>query len=130
MKRKRKADKFAFRPIHQPYMENESDTLGMQYQRYLADLDRKLEMNGHIYYKIIEAFAFQVGNIKMLVVLDNEMMLRMGDTLIDENEKTYEVKGFEMIRFVDATFPDWYLKVSHVALDGDVENIGNYVARL
>ena len=51
-------------------------------------------------------------------------------TLIDENGKIYNIKGFEMIRISTENFPDWYSKLCFVSLDGDPYSIGDYLARL
>lgn len=63
-----------------------------------------------------------------VAVLDNDMQLRMNDILIDENGNTFTVKGFEMFRFVTNEFPDWYLKISFVMLEGDFNNMGDYLS--
>lgn len=103
-----------------------TDSLERLYRRYKDDPNATFEKGELKYYRILQSFEFMSD---ILVCLDVQMNLHMGDMLIDENGMTYKIKGFEMIRFVDASFPDWYLKVQFVLLSGETSKIGEYLAK-
>ncbi|MBQ6717671.1 MAG: hypothetical protein IJN22_02115 [Clostridia bacterium] len=130
MKTSQKKNKLIFKKLKSPYMFEETESLSAIFQRYLEDTNSVFEVSGLTYYKIIECFEFKIKDKTTLVTLDSKMDLKLEDKLIDENGITYNIKAFEMFRLSTAIFPDWYLKICFVALDGDPYNIGDYLARL
>ena len=114
--------------IKSPYEQNEKKSIQELYEEYITDPEGIIEVDGLIYYRIIQLVQIQAGKIITVVALDTKMNLRMGDTLIDEKGNLFTVKGFEMIRLNSDTFPEWYLKINFVSITGDIENIGDYLA--
>lgn len=114
--------------IKSPYEQNEKKSIQELYEEYITDPEGIIEVDGLIYYRIIQLVQIQAGKIISVVALDTKMNLRMGDTLIDEKGNLFTIKGFEMIRLNSDSFPEWYLKISFVSITGDIENIGDYLA--
>ena len=100
------------------------------YQRYLQDKDTTKEINGLIYYKIIDLYELRRKKSSIMALLDTRMHLQIGDILVDENKSKYTVIAFEMPHIPIDVFPDWYLKISFVVLDGNPYQIGNYLAKI
>lgn len=130
MKKSRRKHNLSLNSIKTPYrIEGDSNSVSDYYQRYNKDENAVLEINGRTYYKIIELYEFKVKSVSILSLVDIRMNLKIDDKLIDENGEKYNVKSFEMFRLSTAEFPDWYLKIVFVALDGDPYKIGDYLAK-
>lgn len=116
-----------FELLAAPYREEDTDSLGMQWQRYSMDSHRIKQINGRDYYKIIQSLIWKQKPTKLLVILGNEKMLRVGDVLTDEFGREFEITGFELFRFVDDTIPDLYSKIIVAVLKGESFDIGEYL---
>ena len=131
MMKKTKKKSFSIRPIKKPYFIDElNNDISSIYQRYLDDKESIINKNGLTYFKIIELFEFNSKDANILVLLDSRINLNNGDVLIDENSIEYSFIRFEMIRIFDVNFPDLYKKLHFVALNGDINSIGNYLAKI
>ena len=131
MMKKTKKNSFSIRPIKKPYFIDElNNDISSIYQRYLDDKESIISKNGLTYFKIIELFEFNSKDANILVLLDSRINLNNGDVLIDENSIEYSFIRFEMIRIFDVNFPDLYKKLHFVALNGDINSIGNYLSKV
>ena len=129
--KKTKKNSFSIRPIKKPYFIDElNNDISSIYQRYLDDKESIISKNGLTYFKIIELFEFNSKDANILVLLDSRINLNNGDVLIDENSIEYSFIRFEMIRIFDVNFPDLYKKLHFVALNGDINSIGNYLSKV
>ena len=117
--------------LKNPYTTN-NETIAQIYQHYVNDPDSIMHKNGAAYYKVIQLFQLSlVGNKTIsIAVLDNKMQLRLNDELVDENENCFQIVGFEMFRLSTDEFPDWYLKISFVSIEGDINALGSYLAKM
>ena len=118
----------AFKVIKSPYEKNQKKEINELYDAYRNDMRNVVEIDGVKYYKIIHLAKLEIGKTLYIVTLDSQMDLRLKDVLIDENGRTYDVKGFEMVRIDPKVFPYWYMKVNFVSISGDMENIGDYLS--
>ena len=118
----------AFKVIKSPYEKNQKKEINELYDAYRNDMRNVVEIDGVKYYKIIHLAKLEIGKTLYVVTLDSQMDLRLKDVLIDENGRTYDVNGFEMVRIVPKVFPYWYMKVNFVSISGYMENIGDYLA--
>lgn len=131
MKKSKRKPELVFRVIRSPYkIESSEHSINDLYQKYLQDKEATIEINGLTYYRIIDLYEFRIRNASTIAVLDNKMNLKIGDVLTDENGQIYNIISFEMFRISSAVFPEWYLKISFVVLDGDPYKIGNYLAKV
>ena len=129
MKKKRKDKKPGFRIIYDPYRVKENDSFDDMLPRYLDDADRVYKLNDLTFYKAFQIFDIFVGKRKTIVVLSTEIgNLRLGDVLLDNNSNEYRITEFEMFRMW-SSIPDWYMKISFLALSGPEDNIGEYFAK-
>lgn len=110
--------------------DNQNSDFNELYQKYLQDKEATREINGLPYYKIIDLYEFRRKNSSTMVLLDSKIKIQIGDVLADENGKTYKVLAFEMPYIPIDIFPDWYLKICFVVLDGNPYQIGNYLAKI
>lgn len=115
-------------PVRMPYQKDISDNFDIQYERYLEDFDRKIAINGRVYYKIIQICIFY--GKKLLVTLDIEIDLCIGDMLTDEKGNIYTAESFEMLNFGPRKFTDWHTKTCCVVLNGELKIIGNYITKI
>ena len=118
----------AFKVIKSPYEKNQKKEINEIFDAYRNDMRNIVEIDGGKYYKIIHLAELNIGKTLYIVTLDSQMDLRLKDVLIDENGRTYDVKGFEMVRIDPKVFPYWYMKVNFVSISGDMEKIGDYLA--
>ncbi|MBQ9913517.1 MAG: hypothetical protein IJO73_04745 [Clostridia bacterium] len=131
MKKTKRKTEFTFRNIRSPYrIEGSDDSINDYYQRYLQDEEAIIEIDGLTYYKIIELCEFRIREARALVLLDYSMNLKTGDLLVDEKGNEFNVMSFEMIKFCSDTFPEWYLKINQVVIDGDPYSMGEYLAKV
>ena len=121
--------KHHIKPLRMPYESESTDTIEIQYHRYLEDKDRILEICAERYFKIIQLWILDVKTTYLIAALDNEMKLKIGDLLYDENGEEFMVISFEMLHLSTSSIPDWYWKISFVVLDGNAENVGEYMCK-
>lgn len=125
-----KKDSTLFKLLKCPYRKTYNENMSSIYERYKKDTYNIIQLGEQTFYKIIECYEFHTKSSNLLVALDNQMQLRIGDTLIDENDNIYDIKAFEMFRLSGNNFPEWYLKISFVAIKGDIKKIGDHLAKV
>lgn len=125
MKQKKQAQAISLCPLISPYG---TGALSDRYAAYCADPNRLLEQNGDLYYRVLEATAF--GDHQLLLLFSNELSLKIGDTLVDENSSLYPVIGIEMFRRdPNAEFDASLHTISVLTERPDVKSIGQYFCR-
>lgn len=127
--KKPKPKQFKFEIVYDPYNLKEDDTFDSMLKRYIDDENVQFVRNELVYYRAFQIIRTTFRGNRLIVALSNQIELKLGDIIIDDHDNTYEVKGFEMIRLVSGTFPDWYRIISFVLLRGNAENIGEYFAK-
>ena len=126
---KKKSQKTTFGNFYSPYDNDMEDTMTDWYEAYQSDLDKFLVISGRSYFKIIHRCEFYIYNTPTLLVsFESTEELRIGDILIDEHGREFVIKAFEMIRFAE-NVPEWYLKVSNIAIQGKDYSIGKYLSK-
>lgn len=131
MKKQKRKPNVTFRLIKSPYSIKGADySLNELYQRYIKDDEAKIEIDGLTYYKIIELYEFGIRDASAIVTIDSAIKFKIDDKLIDENGKTYIVKGIETNRLSTLGFTEWYLKIISAVLDGNPYEMGDYLAKL
>ena len=127
--KKPKSKQPKFEIIYNPYHLAEDDSFDSELQRYIDDENAKFVRNDLVFYRAFQIIRTTNRGLRLIAALNNHMELKMGDIVIDDHDNHYEVKGFEMIRMVSGTFPEWYRIISFVVLQGTAENIGEYFAK-
>ena len=124
---KRKQNKKpTFSIFYDPYAEDEKTDDSGRLTRYLKDDHAVVEIDGKTYYRAIQIFFL---SNQLIAFLDNRMDLKMGDSVSDDNENIYTVKGFAMIRF-KCEIPEWFRYAGFVMLSGTHENIGHFFTKI
>lgn len=118
-----------FEIIYDPYRVNKDDTFDDLLQRYIEDGKKSIIKNEAVFFHSFQIIKTTVKGHHLIVALDNQMKLAIGNKVIDDHNNVYEVIGFEMVRFVTGTFPDWYTIISFVVLQGNAEKIGTYFSK-
>ena len=125
MKQKKQAQALSLCPLFSPYG---TGALSDLYAAYCADPDRILEQNGDLYYRVLEVTA--LGDHQLLLLFSNELSLKIGDTLVDENGSLYPVIGMEMFRRDPNADFDASLHIISVLTERpDVKSIGQSFCR-
>lgn len=131
MKKSKRKTEFTFRNIRSPYrIEGSDDSINDYYQRYLQDEEALIEIDGLTYYKVIDLCEFSLKEATALVILDCKMNLTVGDVLTDEKGNKFNLISFELLKFCNGVFPEWYLKINQVVIDGDPYSMGEYLAKV
>ena len=131
MKNPKLEQNITFRPIKSLYsIEGTNNSVNELYQRYIKDDEAIIEIDGLTYYKIIELYEFEASGTSAIVTIDSKFRFKIDDKLIDENGKTYIVKGIEMDRLSTLGLPEWYSKIITAVLDGNPYEMGDYLANL
>ncbi len=126
---KKKKQKATLGNFYSPYDSGKEDTMTDWYEAYQYDPDKFLEINGKNYSKIIHRCELYFYDIPTLLVsFKSTDALQIGDVLIDEQDREFTIKSFEMIRFA-GNVPAWYLKVSNIAIQGKDYSIGHYLTK-
>ena len=126
--KKSKPKKPKFEIIYEPYRFADNDTFDDMLKRYIND-DNMSFQKELVYYRAFQIIRTTFKGHRLIVALRNQIALKIGDTVIDDHENEYVVKGFEMMRLVSGTFPEWYKIISFVVLQGTTENVGEYFAK-
>ena len=129
MKKSRRKDNYSLKVIKCPYKQNDSDGMKEYYERYMIDENRTFGKDGRTYYRIIECREWRINRVPILVMVAAKSHFNLADRLIDENDVVYEVCATPMFRIVCKDFPNWYEKLLFVALKGNPQTIGDYLAR-
>ena len=78
-----------FKLLKCPYRKVDNENMSVIYECYKQDSNNIIKLGEHTFYKIIECYEIHTKSSNLLVVLDNQMQLRIGNTVIDENDKPY-----------------------------------------
>ena len=125
MKQKKQAQAISLCPLFSPYGIGALSDL---YAAYCADPNRILEQKDDLYYRVLEVTA--LGNHQLLLLFCNELSLKIGDTLMDENGSLYPVIGMEMFRRDPNADFDASLHITSVLTErSDVKSVGQYFCR-
>ena len=128
--RKKRKDTVEIRKIRYYYEQAESDTIADFYARYLSDPDRKIEIDGTVFYRIITLDLFcRAEKREYLAVTERLDHLKVGDILTDENGNRFTVTSFPFICRVHGD-DTWYWNTTHFMIRGEAEEIGEYLAVL
>ena len=118
-----------FGEFHSPYMENDRSTVDDWYRAYKQDTLGKIEIDGHVYFKIISHCRFYgYGDYSYHIIWEPHTEIRRNDVLIDENGNEFAVRSFEMIHF-GCEIPKWYLKALPIIITGENSEIGSYLTK-
>lgn len=117
-----------FEIIHNPYAIDGSDNFDDIFIRWQIDVNSVKVINGTNYFRALQIVRFPYYKNGIIIALSSTMNLRIGDIIVDENENDYEIKCFEMFRFV-SDIPDWYMKISFAVVTYNSEKIGEYFAK-
>lgn len=121
--------KLDFKMIYSPYSQNNDEDISVLYDEYRKDKNAVVSIEDKTYYRAIQIFSITIRKEKLIALLDINIKLSVGDTVIDDNDNEYVVKGFAMLSF-RCDIPDWYTKASFIELSGRYENIGHYFAKM
>ena len=126
---KRKKQKTTLGNFYSPYDSRTKYTMNDWYEVYQSDPEKFLVINGRIYSKIIHRSEIYIYDAPTLLVsFESTDELRIGDVLIDEQDREFTIRSFEMIRFA-GNVPAWCLKVSNIAVQGKDYFIGHYLTK-
>ena len=121
--------KSLFGKFHSPYMENDQNTIDDCYQSYKQDPLRKIEIDGHVYSKIVsQCRFFGYEDYSYHIIWEPHSTIGLNDILIDENGNEFKVRSLEMIHF-GCEIPEWYLKAFPIVITGESSEIGSYLAK-
>ena len=114
------------RVLSAPYAIDEEDSPQVQYERYMEDPDRHMEIDGVEYYKIINAYAMRLRGQKIIVaVVENSMDGRIGDILSDEDDREFPVTAIETLQPAEIT--ECCRRTTYLALEVTSIKIGKYL---
>ncbi len=120
--------KLDFKMIYSPYSRNTDEDISVLFDEYSKDKNAVVSIEDKTYYRAIQIFSITIRKEELIALLDINIKLSVGDTVIDDNNNEYVVKGFTMLSF-RCDIPDWYTKASFIELSGRYENIGHYFAK-
>jgi len=114
--------------FYSPYINNGKVSMDDCYQSYKQEPQRRIELDGHVYSKIISCSRFYgYEDYSFHIVWEPPAQIRRNDTLIDEYGNIFTVRSFEMIHFF-GNVPEWYLNTIPMVITGNTSEIGNYLA--
>ena len=126
----RKSDsKLSFQFLYNPYSTGTDDNTVQLFHRYMNDKNAVIEIDEKTYYRALQIFILNTNKKMLIAFLDNKLNLKINDSVIDDSNNIFIVKGFAMIRFT-CDIPDWYTKASFVELSGEYESIGHYFTKI
>lgn len=110
-----------------PYSLDKDDSPQIQYERYMEDPDRHIEIDGIKFYKIICTYTMRMhGQQFIIAVVEKNMDGRIGDILADEDGREFPVTEIETLRPDEIT--ECCLKTTYLVLKVDSMKIGKYLA--
>ncbi len=113
--------------------KEEKSEMDIIYEQYLERDDIKVEIDGRVYYRIIHKDKLSINGGLVLVMVPWELFAggNIKQMIVDENENTVEFGSVAHYSF-RRPIPQWYLKA--VTLDvkniKDMDEIGDYLALL
>ena len=118
-----------FGKFHSPYMENDRSTVDECYRAYMQDPLGKIEIDGHVYSKIISSCRFYgYEDYSYHIIWEPHTEIRRNDVLVDENGNEFRMRSVEMISFI-GEIPEWYLKAIPIVITGENSKIGSYLTK-
>ena len=120
--------KSSFIILYDPYSQKINDTFDEKLKRYIEDNGKTITIENTTYNKAFE--IIQLGNNKTIAALNNQMNLKINDTIINNHGNEYIVDGFEMIRLLSETFPEWYKILSYVKIKGTLKISANILPKV
>ena len=122
--------KTLFGKFHSPYMKNDQITIDDCYHAYKQDPLGKIEIDNHVYSKIISHCRFYgYEDYSYHIIWEPHTEIHRNDVLIDENGNEFIVRSFEMITFCFVEVPEWYFKAVPIIITGSNCELGNYLAK-
>ena len=119
-----------FGKFFSPYVKDNQSTIDDCYHAYKQDSLRIIEMDGHIYSKIISHCRFYgYEDYSYHIIWEPHNAIRRNDVLIDEKGNEFIVRSFEMLRFLGGDIPEWYFKAPPMVITGKNCDLGNYLAK-
>lgn len=119
-----------FGKFYFPYMSSNYVSAEDCYQAYKQDLARIVEIDGHIFTRIISHCRFYgYEDFSFDIIWQPHTEIHLHDTLVDEYGREFTVRTFEMLRFSGGKIPEWYLNAIPMVITGDSEEIGGYLTR-
>ena len=121
--------KSLFGKFRSPYTKGNQSTIDDCYHAYKQDPLGIIEMDGHVYSKIISHCRFYgYEDYSYHIIWEPHNAIRRNDVLIDENGNEFVVRSLEMIHF-GCEIPEWYLKALPIVVTGENSEIGIYLAK-
>lgn len=113
-------------------MQNEKNGMELLYDEYLHSSDRKIDINGVVYYKIVKKDFLEIGGKPMnIIVVPKDILLdNQCKEYCDENEKYFQA-GFPVHFCFRSGAPLWYRETLTLPIyELDIEHIGKYVRQM
>lgn len=129
MAKRKSSPKLSFQLLYDPYSTGTDDNTVQLFHCYMNDKNAVIEINEKTYYRALQILILNTNKKKLIAILDNKLNLKINDSVIDDNNNIFIVKGFAMIRFT-CDIPEWYTKASFVELSGEYESIGHYFTKI
>lgn len=115
-----------FRVLSAPYSLDKDDSPQIQYERYMEDPERHMEIEGKEFYKIISTYTVRTrGQQLIIAVVENSMKGRVGDILADEEGREFPVTAIEALRPAEMT--ECCHKTTYLVLKVESMKIGKYL---
>ena len=107
-------------------------TVQEQYEKYLCDKDKKIQINGNVYYKAVCIDQFELTGIGRVIslVLPLQMFDSSSYAITIENEagRMFKITGPEFLRF-SYDIPKWYYMCGSFWIedsDCPLDEVGHY----
>lgn len=125
--KKKKDNNRTLRNFFSPYL-NKGNSMHLWFDAYENDEEKRIVLDGKAYSKIIYRCELYGREESMLIIaLEPQEEMLIGDIVIDELGREFEIKGFSMFRFA-GDVPKWARKISPIEIKGNNYEIGNYIA--
>ena len=116
------------RNITSPYMTEDKQTMAEWFEEYKKDDAKFVVIDDFKFSKIIDRCELLIhGENIFMVSIEPQEILKLNDTLIDEEEREFVILSFPMFRFI-GEIPDWYKRVEYIEIQGKSCEIGDYLA--
>lgn len=130
MGKKKRIKEIKIGNAYSTYSKHDNDTMTEWYEAYKEDIGKNLVIGERVYSRIIyRAELYIYDRPTFIVALEPRNQISIGDTLIDEEEREFQVKGIEMLR-VSPPLPEWYFKVNFYFIYGQDYSVGNYLGKI
>lgn len=127
--RNRIGDGIDFCVLSAPYVLDEDDTPQIQYERYMEDDNRHMDLDGKKFYKIICTYTMHMhGQHLIIAVVEKSMNSRIGYILVDEDGREFTVTGIETLHPTETEITECCHRTTYLVLKVDSMEIGKYLA--